>query len=490
MAKSQKQKKTKPKSAGLMTEVAVEKLAFSMGRAADIDEVLRAAGLSRQKLSVLLADDEISQAMETRLDSVLNAPWRFAEDHGEQTLFLKELLTKWHFEIVSGAWEALPYGYSVMEAVFAFDLQSRITLSEIVVKPLEWFEPKNDGQLIFRKPQSSLEIDVFKTYPLKFFLTRRKPTFKQPYGDPLLSKLYWLWFFKTNSTKFWVKFLERFGSPLLVGKVGGDGRNQDDIDAMTTALLNAHAQSVISIDSEDDVNTVGTNFSGAGSSAFEAFDKVMTKRIQKVVLGQTMTSENDGGGSKALGVVHNEVRMDKRNSDLRMITPTVQEIIDSICLLNNFEKHTVILGGEQDLNVDVVNRDLKLKDLGVEFNQQYVMETYGIKAEHFKMNESGVSVNTQFKALPQRAFSFAASTKKLSPEQQEVEELTDGQRSFELLDQKQVNELIQSSESPEDLAFNLMQLIPSASQSQFTANLERALYAADVLGYVSASGGK
>lgn len=490
MAKSQKQKKTKPKSAGLMTEVAVEKLAFSMGRAADIDEVLRAAGLSRQKLSVLLADDEISQAMETRLDSVLNAPWRFAEDHGEQTLFLKELLTKWHFEIVSGAWEALPYGYSVMEAVFAFDLQSRITLSEIVVKPLEWFEPKNDGQLIFRKPQSSLEIDVFKTYPLKFFLTRRKPTFKQPYGDPLLSKLYWLWFFKTNSTKFWVKLLERFGSPLLVGKVGGDGRNQDDIDAMTTALLNAHAQSVISIDSEDDVNTVGTNFSGAGSSAFEAFDKVMTKRIQKVVLGQTMTSENDGGGSKALGVVHNEVRMDKRNSDLRMITPTVQEIIDSICLLNNFEKHTVILGGEQDLNVDVVNRDLKLKDLGVEFNQQYVMETYGIKAEHFKMNESGVSVNTQFKALPQRAFSFAASTKKLSPEQQEVEELTDGQRSFELLDQKQVNELIQSSESPEDLAFNLMQLIPSASQSQFTANLERALYAADVLGYVSASGGK
>ncbi|AXQ22589.1 DUF935 family protein [Acinetobacter wuhouensis] len=490
MAKSQKQKKTKPKSAGLMTEVAVEKLAFSMGRAADIDEVLRAAGLSRQKLSVLLADDEISQAMETRLDSVLNAPWRFAEDHGEQTLFLKELLTKWHFEIVSGAWEALPYGYSVMEAVFAFDLQSRITLSEIVVKPLEWFEPKNDGQLIFRKPQSSLEIDVFKTYPLKFFLTRRKPTFKQPYGDPLLSKLYWLWFFKTNSTKFWVKFLERFGSPLLVGKVGGDGRNQDDIDAMTTALLNAHAQSVISIDSEDDVNTVGTNFSGAGSSAFEAFDRVMTKRIQKVVLGQTMTSENDGGGSKALGVVHNEVRMDKRNSDLRMITPTVQEIIDSICLLNNFEKHTVILGGEQDLNVDVVNRDLKLKDLGVEFNQQYVMETYGIKAEHFKMNEGGVSVNTQFKALPQRAFSFAASTKKLSPEQQEVEELTDEQRSFELLDQKQVNELIQSSESPEDLALNLMQLMPSASQSQFTANLERALYAADVLGYVSASGGK
>jgi hypothetical protein len=32
---------------------------------------------------------------------------------------------------------------------------------------------------------------------------------------------------------------------------------------MTSALLNAHAQSVISINKEDDVETVGGNFSGA-----------------------------------------------------------------------------------------------------------------------------------------------------------------------------------------------------------------------------------
>ena len=30
-----------------------------------------------------------------------------------------------------------------------------------------------------------------------------------------------------------------------------------------------------------------------------------------------------------------------------MITPTIQELIDALCLLNNFEKHTIVLGGEQ-----------------------------------------------------------------------------------------------------------------------------------------------
>ncbi|EET81100.1 DUF935 family protein [Acinetobacter radioresistens] len=492
MAKSKnKQKETKPKSAGLMTSVAVENLAFAMGRAADVDEVLRQAGLSRQRLSVLMTDDEISQAMETRLDAVLNAPWRFIEDHGKQTIFLKELFTKWHFEIVSGAWEACPYGYSVLEANYKIDENNRFTLADIMVKPLEWFEPKNNGELIFRKPQSSAEVNVFKTYPLKFFLTRRKPSYKQPYGEALLTKLYWIWYFKTSSTKFWVKFLERFGSPLLIGKVGGQNRKQQDIDAMTAALLNAHAQSILSIPAEDEVTTVGTNFSGAGASAFEAFDKVMVRRVQKVVLGQTMTSENDGGGSKALGVVHNEVRMDKRNSDLRMISPTVQELIDALCILNGFDKHTIILGGEQDLNVKVVERDLKLKDLGVQFNDKYIIETYGIKPEHFKVGvASDITPIQQFNALPHKAFSFAATTRKLSPEQQEVEELTDAQRNMELLSNAQVNELLQKSTTPEELAFNLMQIMPEASQSQFTANLERALYAGDVLGYVMASGGK
>ena len=350
-------------------------------------------------------------------------------------------------------------------------------------------EPKNDGRLIYR--QNTTEIDVNTKYPLKFFLTRRKPTFKQPYGDPLLSKLYWLWFFRTNTTKFWVKFLERFGTPILLGKVGGKDRKQEDIDAMTAALLNAHAQSVMSIGAEDSVETIGGGgSSNSGSSAFEAFDNVLTRRIQKVVLGQTLTSGTDGVGSRALGEVHNDVRLDKRNSDLRMITPTIQELIDALCLLNNFEKHTIVLGGEQDLKVAVVDRDIKLKTLGVEFNDQYVIETYGLKAEHFKMNTGSAPPNTQFSALPHKAFSFSASTKKLSAEQQEVEELTDGQEGIELLNQQQVNELIQSSETPEALAYNLMQLMPKASETQFKANLEMALYAGDILGYVTASGGK
>ena len=46
------------------------------------------------------------------------------------------------------------------------------------------------------------------------------------------------------------------------------------------------------------------------------------------------------------------------------------------------------------------------------------------------------------------------------------------------------------SASPEDVAFNLVQLIPGATKTEFTANLERALFQADVMGYVYSQEGK
>jgi len=98
--------------------------------------------------------------------------------------------------------------------------------------------------------------------------------------------------------------------------------------------------------------------------------------------------------------------------------------------------------------------------------------------------------NTQFSALPKRAFSFKAQTSKLSAAQLEVEELTDGQGDLQLLNPERIKQLVADSDSPETLVFNLAKLIPEASRTEFTANLDQALYAADVLGYATSSKGE
>ncbi|RZG71898.1 DUF935 family protein [Acinetobacter wuhouensis] len=489
MAKKQKTViSNNPEAGGLYSHEAESALIsyLTSGKAPDLDDVLRKAGIARHKLRVLLSDDDIYQCVEKRQDKLEAAPFRIEPANTPESIVITEQIRKWWSKITIGTQNARWFGYSVFEVVYSklpmFNADAGITYlgwEWLGEKPMQWFEPKNDGRLLYRQDSVAQPIEVDQRF--KFFLTQCKASYEQPYGEALLSRLYWVWFFKTHAFKFWAKFVERFGNPLLKGK-------SIDNKKMKEALLNAHASAVIAIDRQDEVELVSASGVQGGSSAFEAFDKTLEKRIQKVILGGTLTSGTDGAGSRALGEVHLEVERNKLGADVRMIAPTIQNIIDALCEINQWKSHRIIIGEEKSLEEKKADRDVKLKNAGANLTPQYFQREYGL--QDGDIAEPSSLTQTQFSALSKKAFSFKSDVQELSSEQQEVEELTDSQHAVELLNQKQVNDLIQSSESPEDLAFNLMQLMPSASQSQFTVNLERALYAADVLGYVSASGGK
>ena len=486
MAKSKKGKASKKALSlgNLYTQEAVTRFLVNFGKQPDTDEVLRKAGITRHKLRVLLDDDEVAQAVETRIDALLATPLRVEpSDTGEAeklTLILKE----WFHDIAAGSLNALFFGYSVQEAVYELKPEGYIGLEWIGEKPMQWFEPKNDGRLIYRQEGTAAEHEVDQVF--KFFLTRRKATYEQPYGKALLATLYWLFFFKQNGFKFWAKFLERFGTPILLGKC-----KDTETEDMNRALLNAHAQSVLSIDAEDDVQVLGTSgASGTAGAAFESFNNQLVRQIQKVILGQTLTSGTDGVGSRALGQVHENVRMDKLKSDIRLVTPTLQAVVNALCALNGWSKYEVLLGDKpKPLNKEQAERDAHLKNAGANLTPQYFQREYGLQDGDITEIIQTLP-NTQFSALPKRAFNFKAQANKLSAEQQEVEELTDGQGDLQLLTNEQIKQLAAESDSPEGLVFNLMQLIPTASESQFKAHLDQALYAADILGYATAQGGK
>lgn len=485
MAKSKRDKASKKALSygNLYTQEAVTQFLVNFGKQPDTDEVLRKAGITRHRLRVLLDDDEIAQVVETRIDALLATPLRVEPNDTDEAQKLNLILKEWFHEIATGAMNALFFGYSVQEAVYELKPEGYVGIQWIGEKPMQWFEPKNDGRLIYRPEGMVAEHEVDQVF--KFFLTRRKATYEQPYGKALLATLYWLFFFKQNGFKFWAKFLERFGTPILLGKC-----KDTETEDMSRALLNAHAQSVLSIDAEDDVQILSTSgTSGTAGAAFESFNNQLIRQIQKVVLGQTLTSGTDGKGSYSLGQVHENVRMDKLKSDIRLVTPTLQAVIDSLCVLNGWPKHTVMLGEKpKPLNKDQAERDVHLKNAGANLSKDYFIREYGLQEEDL-VDQVQTGFN-QFTALPRQAFNFKATANKLSPEQQEVEELTDSQDELQLLKPDQVKELVFKSDSPESLAYNLMQLIPGATQTQFTANLDQALYAADVLGYVTAQNGK
>jgi phage gp29-like protein len=487
--KSKKTENAKPESAVMYSHQAEQALISYLTKMPDGDEVLRKAGVTRHRLSVMTYDDEIYQALEKRQDRLESAPWRIDPIDRPESKILEDHLREWWSEIILGAQNARWYGYSVLEAKWSENL---LHINDGVVtgfkgfewigeKPMQWYEPKNDGRLILLRAYSSENQDIEVNQQYKHFLTRCKATYANPFGQALLSRLYWVWFFKNSGFKFWAKFVEKFGLPMLIGKTVGKTTDMRD------ALLQAHASSVLAINNQDTVEIQSANSSGNSSATFETFDKNLERRIQKVILGQTLTSGTDGSGSRALGGVHLEVQNDKFKADVRMILPTVQTIVNALCDVNGWERHRIIIGEEKSLEADKAERDVKLKNAGANLSNQYFEREYGLQ-EGDLTDQPSIVPNTQFTALPNQAFKFKASSKQLSTSQQEVEELTDAQ-DLELLNQDQIKDLVAKSDSPESLAFNLMQLIPGASETQFKANLDQALYAGDVLGYVTAHKG-
>lgn len=496
MAKKDKAKNANnPKLTGGYLHSQQAEMAFMnfLTKMPDMDEVLRKAGVTRHRLSVLMYDDEIYQCVEKRQDKLESAPFKLEPSEGLPAQILTSELKKWWSELSLGTQDARWYGYSVLEAVYTKPEQLSLFIEGpnitpfigwqwIGKKPMQWFEPKNDGRLMLLQMYNNQHRDIECDQQFKHFLTQCKPSYENPYGEALFSRLYWLWFFKNGTTKFWAKFVERFGNPLLKGK-------SKNVEAMLKALLNAHASSVLSLNPDEDVDIITASSNGnGGSAAFESFDKKIERSIQKVILGQTLTSGTDNSGSRALGEVHLEVQNNKVNADIQMITSTIQAIIDALCALNGWDRHIITIGDEQSLNADKADRDVKLKNAGANLSSQYFKREYGLQDGDVAELQQSLPAQ-QFKALPNRVFSFAADMKKLSAEQQDVEELTDAQK-LRLLDQKQVNDLLQMSASPEDVAFNLVQLIPGATKTEFTANLERALFQADVMGYVYSQEGK
>ncbi len=514
---------------GLYNEQAVSGLINMLTKMPDTDEVLRSAGITRHRLRVLLTDDEISQSTETRLDALLSVPMRLEPAAGgnEQFgLFLQTEITK-HFEsIVTGAWMSLLFGYSVMEAVYlppivngALDPYDKyVRLATLGEKPMEWFEPRSDGALIYRPRMGvfALANDPFARptengdgyyvdQRFKFFCTRRKATYQQPYGEALLSRLYWPWFFRQNGWRFWGKFLERFGQPMLVANTIGDTTK------MLVALLSAHSQAAMAIGKDDKV--VALEAQGKGE-AFDLFETALLRRIQKLVLGGTLTSGTDGGsGNRALGDVHDQVRQDKKISDIRLVVPTMQRIVDALSMVNGQApgSYTIWMADEQGLSKDRADRDKLLYAMGVRWTPDYLQNNYELRPEDFTITtapevdpETGLPIEENDEAVPPpkkksnkvdaqasrsaRQFVRHKAASRFTKGQQMVEDLVDDAQSQGLqpLQMDAVRSAVAAATSPEDLEERLFALV--GDHDDFQQLLERCLFAGDILGYVHASG--
>jgi len=140
---------------------------------------------------------------------------------------------------------ALPYGFSVTELVFKIVRDGKFK-GKIGLKKMKGLDPdtitfKTDKYGNLKKVLQNT--DVYSEQSIKLPIERliiytNEKEFGNYYGTSRLRSIYKNWFVKNAVIKFWNIALERFGMPMLIGKVP----SSKDLEEMKNVLENAQAK--------------------------------------------------------------------------------------------------------------------------------------------------------------------------------------------------------------------------------------------------------
>lgn len=450
----------------------------------ETDEVLTKVGIQRHQLSMLLSDDEISEKVERRVDSLCQAGYTLSPSEGEGALFIYGQLNKHLENLLLASMNAKLYGYSVTEIIWdkeEYKTTGKLVPLRLSEKPMQWFEPKSNGDLLYYPDNTNQPMKV--NTRLKYILQQHRATYAQPRGIALLSPVYWLWFFKKNGWTFWSKFLERFGSPLLVGTTEGDPKE------MAQALSAAHNQSIFTMPEGDKVTSVGATGSG---ESFKAYDEAINRRLAKYLLGQTLTSGTDRGGTAGQGQIHERQQEIIFNGDKIFATRYVREFVQLLCDLNGItEVPWFNFKPEKGIQDALAKRDIMLTDQGVQFTQEYYEDTYDIEGKYIARVGDPKKYSTPTPET--KTVAQVLATSKYTPEQQEIEDLASrmGKQDKQPLDSAKILAEIKASKDEEDMKERLFAMIgQDLSDSDFAEFMATSIMVADIHGYVDESTGQ
>lgn len=142
---------------------------------------------------------------------------------------------------------------------------------------------------------------------------------------PYLAKMY--------GVQDWARNSEKHGSPLTVGTVG-ENANDKQIEKYKGQLRNLGASGVVALPKGFDVKLVEAL--GNSSATFGNLIEWADSAITIGVLGQNLTTDSGDSGSRALGDVQNEVRLDLKKSDAEQLSTCLREQLLTLWAEFNF----------------------------------------------------------------------------------------------------------------------------------------------------------
>lgn len=276
----------------------------------------------------LLRDDQVASTFEQRRSAVTGSNWSVepgAEDAASKAaaLWLEENLNRVGWDTVTDRMLfARFYGWGVAELLWDV-IDGKLGWREIKVRDRKrfLFQANGRGYLDTGVQSASPVGRIYTDAPYFWNVTAGSDHSDNPYGRGLAHQLFWPVRFKRDGIRFWLVYLEKFAMPTAVGKMPATSDTGTNTTLRRQRLLSAikALQTQAGVVIPEDMTIELLEAKRTGSVDYDQLCKRMDAAISKIVVGQTLTSDVGDSGSRALGDVHNSVRMDVVKSDADLI---------------------------------------------------------------------------------------------------------------------------------------------------------------------------
>lgn len=434
-----------------------------------------------------MEDAHLDAVKNKRFAAITSRAWTIDGSKGDakKAKFVEEYL--WNIDLrttISQMLEAIGYGFAVHEIVWnsvQTDMGTLIMPTALKDRKQEWFKFDNDSKLLLQTKDGSRQ----EMPDRKFIVTRNRPTSINPYGNAVYSRCFWPLAFKKGGLKFWMIFVEKYGMPKAIGKIppsATDDEQQKFLKMLAGLVRDAVA--VIPQTGSVELLEAGT----ANANPHKAIVDWADQAISKAWLGETLTTEQtSAGGTQAMATVHNDVRADLALDDAAMIESSINQLIRWIYEINwPNEKEipwmNIIL--PEDLQEARLNRDIKLTQLGVKFNAQYITDIYGIDEKYFEMSGPVEFASAMFAEGPEKKphkTGIRNASRELRKQVNEfTEHLADECEKVDFL--APIRELVENAKSLEEVRDKLGGCYGEMPMDQIEDEMEQAFLAADLAG--------
>jgi len=252
------------------------------------------------------------------------------------------------YALIRDMLDALAKGFSVSEIIWDTK-KTPWKPAAYKFRDPRWFQyDEETGKTLMLRAPLGNDLEPLK--PFRFVVHEPHLTSGNQITAGLALPALYYWMLKSYNVASWAAFIDRYGYPIRIGKYGKKATEQDR--ATLKRAVAAIGQDFGAVIPESALlEIVEAKTTGSTSNVYEKMSDWIDRQISKLVLGQTMTT--DDGSSRSQSETHDKVRDDIADSDIQQVVETLNAALTVPYINLNF--------GEQERypKIDLHKPDVK-----------------------------------------------------------------------------------------------------------------------------------